>query len=373
MAEVSLTRGGRLIQAEAEREKLLRIIAHLNNEITGLKRAYASDIELVNNHKSQLNSAEDEIDRLKQTVIDWKNKFDQVNVTVIAQQAEIEKLNQHVANVNHQLVENNSKLTNHNSIVNRLSVDNSELKTRLNGKHNELESIHSNHDLLSREFNDLSLSHDEQSRRLEALNKAIFHKNNQIAQFIKERRRYQEALGVKQRQEKLNAQHKHRNKLNDEEGDNDEASGSETEEEREVKELNDSVHSEHHDRPRSVGESPSKIANYPAYLDENLDYNAEEAKYYRTTIHRQVKHIQLLEQKQMELQSCIKLLQKDNHTLTIRYKGATELRLQYDRRVKGLQNEITELHQQLSAISVQNHKISKQERMSKPFWGQRQS
>lgn len=77
MSEVTLSLGGKWNQAAAEREKQQQIIAHLTNQLEGLKQQYQEDIYIIQHNKQLLQQATAEVETEKQKVEEWRKKYEE--------------------------------------------------------------------------------------------------------------------------------------------------------------------------------------------------------------------------------------------------------------------------------------------------------
>lgn len=326
MSEVTLSVGGRWRAADAERDKLLRIIAHLNNEVAGLKTAYTQDIELVNAHKAKINEAEDRIVFHIAQRDEWQKKYFAF-----------------IADNQSTLVENNALREKNNELETRIK----ELETnmaRRDAEHAELHSTHTalqtSHGALKSDFQSTESGYSALSKNYEhlrnlystheitinKLQNALQNKNKQIAAFIKERENLKNVVAEKEKNEKfLMNNRSNRKYLEELKKEEEEESGEE-----EKEEENEKYEKENTEEKQST-------VNNNEITNNNAAYSTEESKYYKSTIIRQKKHIYLLEQKQLELENIVKILERDNKTLAIRYKGATDLRLSMDKKIKSLE------------------------------------
>ena len=75
MSDITLSLGGKWLHETAEREKQGQMIAHLTNQLEGLRVAYSEDLEKVAKHKDVIVKLQDEVDKAEAEREEWKAAY----------------------------------------------------------------------------------------------------------------------------------------------------------------------------------------------------------------------------------------------------------------------------------------------------------
>ncbi len=337
-SSASVSLGGRWLQFEQENVQLKRIIAHLNNEILGLKRAYANDIELVSAHRNALNEAEESMESLREECSNAKKSLLEERKSRIERESIIEAQIQEFRRLTNESEAQQRKANEESEKYNSLDrtlADRTAVLSQRNHEISEMKiSIRQQSERIEEIFNEWK----NQKEKIEKLEFALKTKNDQCGKLIKEKNHLKELIGWKNQWEKENPGKKGKfqfDQTNKKEKENQEINSIDGEDEendernKEIEELKEiEKKNQENEKFQEIKENSSneeiQILNppFPIQLTNEPTVNtAEEIRYYRSTIKRQQRHIQLLEEKIKEIESKSRILQRDNQTLTIRFKN----------------------------------------------------
>ncbi len=327
----SISLGGKWLALDDENRKLKLIVAHLNNEILGLKKAYANDIELIEANRSALNQAEMSMESMKAESANLKTALNEERKTRIdreavieAQLGEIQRLTAEGLDFQRRSADDGRKIE---SLERTLVDKEGSIEAKSHEVHALKAALKQEEERMREVYSEWQLQKD----KIEKLEFALRMKREQCGKLIKEKNGLKDMIGWKKAWEKENP-------------------GKKREMEREEKqaEMEDNENEEQNEEEKAAIERANQentatkefdqAAAAVAAANEATAFSAsEEARYYRSTIIRQKRHIELLEEKVKELDSQVRILKKDNHTLAIRFKGATDYRVKVEKEKKKIE------------------------------------